>query len=150
MDPTTQPLFVTGAATSKVILVVEDDAATAEMLMDVLAQEPSYAVFVAADSASAFTLARQITPHLLLLDYYLSGTTGLTLYDQLHAISELEAVPAIILSASVQRHTAAIESRKLAALAKPFEIDELLALIEEVLRSASLSSSQPTVSNILA
>jgi DNA-binding response OmpR family regulator len=151
MDPTTEPLAVSGAATSKVILVVEDDAATAELLMEVLlAQEPSYAVFVAADSASAFTLVRQITPHRLLLDYYLSETTGLTLYDQLHAMRELEAVPAIILSASVQRHTAAIESRKLAALAKPFEIDALLALIEEVIRSASLSSSQHTVSNILA
>lgn len=130
--------------------MVEDDAATAELLMDVLSKEPSCAVFVAADSASAFTLARQITPHLFLLDYYLSGTTGLTLYDQLRAIRELEAVPTIILSASVERHTAAIESRKLAALAKPFEIDALLALIEEVVRSASMSSSQHTVSSILA
>ncbi len=150
MNPTTEPLAVTGAATSKVVLVVEDDADTAEMLVDVLSQEPSYAVFVAPDSASALTLVRQITPHLLLLDYYLSGTTGLTLYDQLHAIPELEAVPAIILSASVERHTAAIESRKLAALAKPFEIDELLALIEEVVRSASITSSHHTGSNILA
>jgi DNA-binding response OmpR family regulator len=150
MEPATEPLAGTGAATSQVILVVEDDAATAEMLLEVLAQEPSYAVFVAADSASAFSLVTQITPHLLLLDYYLSGTTGLTLYDQLHAICELAAVPTIIMSASMERHAAAIESRKLAALAKPFEIDALLALIAEVVRAASLSASQHTVSNILA
>jgi DNA-binding response OmpR family regulator len=150
LDPTTEPLAVTDAATSKVILVVEDDTANAELLMDVLSQETSYAVFVAADSASAFNLVRQITPHLFLLDYYLPGTTGLILYDQLHAIRELEAVPAIIVSASLKRHLAAIESRKLATLAKPFEIDALLALIEEVLRSASMSSSHQIVSNILA
>ena len=150
MLPNTEPLTVTGSVTSKVILVVEDDAAHAELLMDVLSQETGYSVFVAADSFSAFALVRQITPHLFLLDYYLSGTTGLTLCDQLHAISELEAVPAIILSASLERHRAAIESRKLAALSKPFEIDALLALIEEVLRSPSASSSQQAVSNILS
>jgi DNA-binding response OmpR family regulator len=130
--------------------VVEDDAATAEMLREILSQEAGYAVFVAADSACAFTLLRQITPHLFLLDYYLSGTNGLTLYDQLHTMRELEGVPAIILSASLERHQGEIESRQLAALAKPFEIDALLALIEEVLRSPSVSSSRQAVSNVLS
>jgi DNA-binding response OmpR family regulator len=148
--PNTEPLSVTGSVTAKVILVVEDDAAHAELLMDVLSQEMGYSVFVAPDSSSAFTLVRQITPHLFLLDYYLSGTNGLALYDQLHAMSELKAVPAIILSASLERHKDEVEIRKLPALAKPFEIDELLALIEEVLRSPSAFASQQATSNILS
>jgi DNA-binding response OmpR family regulator len=150
MLPNTEPLFVTEAATSKVILVVEDDDANAELLMMVLSQETSYHVLVARNACSALKFVRQIKPYLFILDYCLRGTNGIALYDQLHAMSELEAIPAIILSASLERYEDEIETRKLPALAKPFEIDEFLALIEEVLGSPLEYSSQQAVSYTLS
>jgi hypothetical protein len=40
MLPDTEPMVVTEAAATKVILVVEDDSANAELLMHVLLQRP--------------------------------------------------------------------------------------------------------------
>lgn len=49
MLPDTESSAVTKDATAKVILVVEDDGANAELLMHVLLQETPYQVYLAPD-----------------------------------------------------------------------------------------------------
>jgi len=117
----------------KTILVVENDEATGELLVLAIMQETPYQVKFTSHAHEALSLARSIVPDLLILDYYLSSMTGLQLYDQLHAINELKHIPAILMSASLERYTNEIQSRNVIGLSKPFELDDLINVIENAL-----------------
>ena len=145
MLPNTEPLTVTEAATSKVILVVEDDDANAELLMQVLLRETPYQAYLATDGIAALQFISCIKPDLFILDYRLPGMNGLQLYDSLRAHGAFKETPALILTAALEHYQEEIASHKLLALAKPFDVDDLLSLIEEVLAHSSDRSSQQLV-----
>jgi DNA-binding response OmpR family regulator len=119
--------------TRKVLLIVEDDPGTAAFLVMAIAQESPYRPLVAETGERALELVQHVKPALFILDYVLGTMNGLHLYDSLHAQQGLEAIPAIILSASVEQYQDEIEQRHLLGLAKPFELDELLLSIEQAL-----------------
>jgi CheY-like chemotaxis protein len=147
MLPDTESLAVTKDATAKVILVVEDDAANAELLMHVLSQETPYQVYLAPDGIVALQLISHVKPDLFILDYRLPGMTGIELYESLRAHPRFNQTPALILSACLEGYQEAIESHKLVALAKPFDVDELLALIAKMF-DQSLASQQSVLSAV--
>ena len=60
---------------------------------------------------------------------------GIQLYDHFHADIELENIPALILSACLEDCAKDIETRRLLAIEKPFNVDDLLLAIEEMLNS---------------
>jgi CheY-like chemotaxis protein len=140
-----EPAAITEVASPKVILVVEDDKGNAQVLLQVLLQETSYQVYLAPDGPAALQLISQITPDLLILDYRLPTMTGIELYECLHEHPRFKQTPALILSACVEHYHEEIESHKLYALAKPFDVDELLSLIAEVFAHSSDGSSQQPV-----
>jgi CheY-like chemotaxis protein len=117
----------------KTILVVEDDEGTAEVLALALAEERAYHVLVVPTASEAVQAATTMQVDLFVFDYLLAGMTGVALYDQLHALPELQEVPALLISASLQQHTQELQSRHLIGLSKPFDLDELLQTIEQVL-----------------
>jgi DNA-binding response OmpR family regulator len=145
MLATTEPGAVTKWAPSKVILVVEDDDANAEVLLRVLVQETGYLVHIAPDARVALQLINQITPDLFILNYRLPTMTGIELYDALHTHPRFNQTPALILSTCLEQYHEEIESHQLLALAKPFGVDELLSLIAAVFDHASACSSPPPV-----
>jgi len=114
------------------IFIVEDDESNGMLLAELLLRETSYYPLLLQDSLHVLQLTRFIKPLLFLLDYYLPGMNGLELYEQLHAREELKDVPAIILSASLDDHIDEINRRGLVALHKPFDLDEFLLTIENV------------------
>ena len=75
--------------------------------------------------------------------------SAVQLFDQLHALPELEDVPALILTACLEDCEAEIAARKLIALRKPFDMDEFLLTIEEILEKPAdptdRSSWQPVL-----
>lgn len=117
---------------AKVILVVEDNPEHAQTISDLISMERPYRVLMA-DSLGAMKFAQLYKPDLLLMDYLLGETTGIMLYDYLHANHELADVPAIIISAALEQCKSDIESRHLHGLSKPFEANELLSLIDTLL-----------------
>ena len=117
----------------KTILVVENDEATGELLVLAIMQETPYQVKVISQAREAVSLAKSIVPDLLILDYYLSSMTGLQLYDHLHAMNELKHIPAILMSASLECYTNEIQLRNVVGLSKPFELDDLINVIEQAL-----------------
>ena len=140
----TEPLGVIEAATSKVILIVEDDDANAEVLLQVLVQETPYRVYLAPDGPGALQCINQTTPDLFILDYRLPGMNGIELYYFLHAHARVKQTPALILSAFLEHCKEEIEIRKLLSLAKPFDVGDLLSLIAKVFaHSSDCSSQQP-------
>jgi len=100
--------------------------------MQVLEEETPYHAFHAATGAQAVQFCRSIKPELLLVDYRLPDICGIELTDQLHAVYDLAAVPVLILSAATMPWDE-ITERRLASLSKPFDLDELLALIESLI-----------------
>jgi DNA-binding response OmpR family regulator len=121
-------------AATRTILVVEDDFDIGIFLIEAITQETPYRAFLATDANQAMDIARKIKPSAVLLDYQLPGMNGIELYDQLHATNGLEDTPAIMASARVPTH--AVEERHIPSLKKPFELEELLQTIEEVLENS--------------
>ena len=114
------------------ILLVEDDHAVAQTLTDAL-ESSGYRVWLAETGADARMLLEQTRPDLIILDLMLPDVDGLVLCSGLKAIAD---VPIVICSATSQKRDA-ILGLKLGAddfIAKPFDIYELEARVEAVLR----------------
>src|SRR6478752_7397876 len=113
-------------------MLVEDDHAVAQTLTDAL-EASGYRVWLAETGADAKTLLEQTHPDLVILDLMLPDVDGLVLCSGLKGSAD---VPIIICSATPQRRDA-ILGLKLGAddfVAKPFDIYELEARVEAVLR----------------
>jgi DNA-binding response OmpR family regulator len=118
----------------KRILVAEDDAAIAMLLVKVLQQH--YDVVHAADGPSALARAAESPPpQLLLLDVMLPGADGYQVASRVRAIPHLKGVPIIFLTA----RTAAgdvirgIQSGARHYIHKPFKIDDVVAKVRKTL-----------------
>ena len=116
------------------ILVVEDDPPIARTLVDAL-ESADYRVWHAADGHEARKFLERARPDLITLDLVLPDVDGLVLCSTLKGMAN---VPIIICSASARRSDPVL-SLKLGAddfVRKPFQVDDLLARIEAVLRRA--------------
>lgn len=115
----------------KTILVVEDDKSIGIFFVEAIKQETPHQALLASDSFQALKIVQDLKPDLLLLDYSLPRMNGLELYDKLHAMKELEHVPALLISANPPLHE--VKKRKIRCMKKPVELDELLAAITALL-----------------
>jgi DNA-binding response OmpR family regulator len=114
------------------ILVVEDEPAVADLLVTLL-QDEGYVVALARDGAAALDLldTRSLPStrfDLVLLDMMLPGVAGGLVLQ--HALAGWAGLPIIALSADP---AALAQGRALgaaAALSKPFDIADLLTLVE--------------------
>lgn len=114
------------------VLIVEDDNHIQELLQLYLEKE-GYAVTVAGDGAQGLTKFRAIKPDLVLLDVMMPGMDGWTVCRTIRAESQ---TPIIMLTAKGELEDK-ITGLKAGAddyVTKPFEMRELIARIEAVLR----------------
>ncbi len=119
-------------AATKHVLVVEDDAAIREMLVDVL-ESAGYLVSVATSGVEALAHMRRDQPDLVLLDLMLPDMNGWTLLQVRERQRELARIPVLVISAAGP--TGLADAQELGApvyLAKPFDIDDLLRQIERL------------------
>jgi DNA-binding response OmpR family regulator len=117
------------------ILLVEDDAAIAYMLSDVL-ESAGYSVREASTGAAARALVEQLQPNLIILDLVLPDEDGLVLCSVLKQTIDCP----ILICSGTQRRRDEFLSLKLGAddfIAKPFDIYDLLARVEVLLRRAA-------------
>ena len=112
----------------KAILVVEDDASIGEIIALTLSEETSLQVYLASNGQEALKILREVVPAIFLLDYQLPSMTGLQLYDYLHTLPEFAEIPTIMMSANLPWRE--LEKRHILGLQKPFEIDELIEIVE--------------------
>jgi len=117
----------------EVILVVEDDRALREGLAMNLRLQ-GYDVLTAADGAAGMRMAFDERPDLIVLDIMMPSWSGLDILEELR--KREERVPVLILSARGTTDNK-VEGLKLGAddyMAKPFDLQELLARVEVMLR----------------
>ena len=116
---------------TRTILLVEDDYEIGKFLILTLQEDTPYQAILATDGFQALKLASSIKPNLFILDYFLPGTDGVELYDHLHTIPGHEDVPAIFISATLPVEE--LEKRHVSFLKKPFELEDFLDMIENLL-----------------
>ena len=120
---------------AKSILIVEDDNNIADLLRLYLEKE-GYQATIAADGTQGIDLDRQLRPDLVLLDVMMPGVDG---WGVLRAIRQDSQTPVIMLTAKGET-TDKVSGLKQGAddyITKPFEMKEVLARIEAVLRRAA-------------
>ncbi len=113
------------------VLIVEDDPNVRRDVAEVLDEE-GYLVEQAAHGFEALERARASRPHVVLLDLYLPLMDGWTLRNALRTLDP-DREPAIIII-TTDRY-AREEAKHLGAsgcLPKPFDLDDLLRLLESV------------------
>ena len=117
---------------AKSILIVEDDNNIADLLRLYLEKE-GYQATIAADGTQGIDLYRRLRPDLVLLDVMMPGVDG---WGVLRAIRQDSKTPVIMLTAKGET-TDKVSGLKQGAddyITKPFEMKEVLARIEAVLR----------------
>ena len=116
----------------RVILIVEDDPDIQTVLRDQLEMD-GYRAFGASTGEEGLALAREVNPHLIILDLNLPDTDGLRLCRDLRKVTE---VPIIMLTVrdSVSDKLRGFEVGADDYVTKPFEYLELAARIRACLR----------------
>ncbi len=119
----------------RTILLAEDDVSNADMLRLLVQSETPYQLVHFTNEEEIFHRIDDVKatrPDLFLFDYRLSSMTALDLYDRLHNIAELQHVPAIVITASLVNEEE-FTRRNIPLIQKPFDVDELLRAIHQIL-----------------
>jgi two-component system response regulator MprA len=132
MDPATAPAAAR-------ILVVDDEPAVRESLTSSLEFE-GYRVGSAADGALALDSVRREAPDLVVLDVLMPRMDGLTACRRLRA--QGATMPVLMLTARdmVGDRVTGLDAGADDYLAKPFELDELLARVRALLRRGAMAA----------
>lgn len=127
------------------ILVVEDQAPTADLILEVLRSE-GYDVQTVDTLAKARARLKKTPPELLILDRNLPDGDGVDLLAELRADSKLGTLPIIILTAKkdVSDKVTGLRTGADDYVAKPFNTEELVARVGALLRRSG-KSEEPDV-----
>ncbi len=98
-DAAAQPTEVDGR---HVVLVIDDDATQRELMSRFL-ERTGYAARVAADGVAGLALAREIHPHVILLDVTMPGMDGWSVLGALKADPTLSDIPVVMVTFLEQR-----------------------------------------------
>ena len=125
------------------VLIVEDDKNISDLLQLYLEKE-GYAVTTAADGGQGLAKFRAIDPDLVLLDLMMPVMDG---WAVCKAIREESQTPVIMLTAKGETDdkVAGLKSGADDYITKPFEMKEVLARIEAVLRRADRGVTEKTM-----
>jgi len=124
-----------------IILIVDDDFHLGQSFEKLLTEE-GHVVYTATTGETGIALVKEQVPDLVIMDVCLPGINGLEAFQ---AIREIEAkIPVIVMTAFGTTETA-IKATTLGAfdyILKPFEIPNMLALIEQALEAGRFMRSK--------
>ncbi|MCM2305349.1 MAG: response regulator transcription factor [Elusimicrobia bacterium] len=128
------------------ILVVEDQAATADLILEVLKGE-GYEAQTVDSLAKARARLKKQPPELLILDRNLPDGDGVDLLGEIREDEKLGSLPVIILTAKkeVADKIAGLRVGADDYVAKPFNTEELVARVATILRRAGKVEEPNTV-----
>jgi two-component system phosphate regulon response regulator PhoB len=133
------------------ILLVEDDAALAELLIYHFTRE-EFEIQQTPDGEEAMLLAQESPPDLVLLDWMIEGLSGIEVCRRLRRMSETANVPIIMLTARGEEadRVRGLETGADDYVTKPFSPRELVARVGAVLRRVrpALAGEQLTYADI--
>lgn len=116
------------------LLLVDDEPGLREAVKDYL-QESGFSVQVASNAREGWELMQQNTPDLVISDIMMPQVDGYQFLKQLRDDPRFQALPVVFLTAKgmtgdrIQGYQAGVD----AYLPKPFDPDELIAIVENLL-----------------
>ena len=120
------------------ILIIDDDVRFARMLKSHLQQNEIYEVGIETNATDAVNSIREFMPELVLLDIMMPGVSGDMIADEILNDEELSHIKIIFLTGLVTKHEVQSKEGQFSGrtlLAKPVDIDELLACVEKQLNN---------------
>ena len=125
-----------GTSDRPLIIVVNDDTAFLELMEQLLGDE-GYEAEVMKSTKNAMEHIKERRPALIVLDVRINNEeAGLLLLDLITLDPETSSIPVIIASANLQALAGRDEelaAKGIYVIAKPFDIDDLAALIRKAL-----------------
>lgn len=112
------------------ILVVDDEVAIRELLVEILADE-GYTVRVASNGRAAVTMVQRERPDLMLMDVMMPGLDGPATLHHLRTLPDPVVVPTVLMSAA--HHFNPDGAEAVAFISKPFNLEHLLAVVAHML-----------------
>lgn len=112
------------------ILVVDDDHDIVSAIDTILTME-SYGVLCAFTGKDSIHQAKKNNPDLILLDYMLPDMNGKQIVEILRKDTTLHTIPIILISAAHNIEEIAKTMAIQACITKPFELENLLTLVEK-------------------
>jgi two-component system phosphate regulon response regulator PhoB len=116
----------------KQVLVVEDDLPLRGML-SVALRRRGFQVLLAGDGGEAHRVLEMQKPSVMLLDLAMPGTNGWDLLQKMRDTGMTGTVPTIVISAHLRADPKAVlQMGATAILPKPFNLEELLDLVDDL------------------
>jgi len=129
------------------LLLVDDEPGLREAVKDYL-QESGFTVQVASNAREGWELAQRSTPDLVISDIMMPQVDGYQFLKQLREDARFKTLPVVFLTAKgmttdrIQGYQAGVD----AYLSKPFDPDELVAIVENLLERRA-ATTQTTGDN---
>ena len=126
------------------ILVVEDDPDQLEAIRGNL-KDAGFAIGTAVNGVDALIKTRSVSPDLIVLDLMLPQLNGLDICKTLRDNPATASIPVIMLTGmdSYFTRVAGFEAGINVYLTKPYQPEELIAKVEELLEYAAAASRKP-------
>ena len=122
------------------IAVIDDDAVFLELMDELLGYGEGYEVFTCSSWVESVEFVRKVQPDLVLLDLMLGrGQSGWTILEQLRREPAMANLPVILCTAAAPVLELAATRSNVEYVAKPFDIDDLLATIQRLVARAPAS-----------
>jgi signal transduction histidine kinase/CheY-like chemotaxis protein len=126
------PEAETSVRPARTLLYIDDNLVNIELVARILRRRPEITLLTATDGETGLELARAKRPALVLLDLNLPRMSGQEVLLRLRSEPETAAMPIIVLSGDASPHniTALRDVGATDYLTKPYQISELLALVD--------------------
>jgi CheY-like chemotaxis protein/class 3 adenylate cyclase len=115
-------------------ILVVDDIPTNVRLLEAVLESQAYEVITANDGEHALELVAKANPDLVLLDVMMPPPDGYEVCRRLREDEATAMLPIVMVTASTNEKTKAIEAGADDLIGKPFDHDELLARVRSLLR----------------
>lgn len=120
----------------KKILVIDDQEDLLELTRRLL-QSNGYEAITSSDGINALNLIKKELPHLVLMDMIMPDKDGGEICQEIKSDASLHHIPVILTTGQMVDESEYSDKESIGAddyLMKPFEIDDLLAKIEHLLK----------------
>ncbi len=136
-----------GSGLKPKVLIVEDEDAQAEVLRYNFERE-GFDVLVAGDGDDGLFAVEEHQPDLVILDWMLPGTSGISVCQRLRSRSDTRSLPIIMLTARSEEtdRIRGFESGADDYVVKPFSPSELVARVRAVLRRSRPALTEEVLS----
>lgn len=116
------------------ILICDDEPPLRELVRAILGEDFDYVE--ASDGQTALEQALATRPALVILDVMLPRRNGLEVLTEIRRSPELAETPVVVVTAWTHAESSALAAGANRVLGKPFDPDDLIAAVKELLRAA--------------